>query len=672
MNVRGWVWASSVVVMIARLLKKMENKRRLREARVRLKCSQRKRAARSCAGHEAEDEDKDALGVDQLPGHVKASAADAFAKKWFRPVFGMVDVRSRWPVTSEHIEQVMAPFLSPTQALKNSVLTFLQSVGRSRAAQSLRTRWHASRAALAFISSRLGDGNTAEMPCPSFDEGYDLAVKNLQELVPPCWAAHPGICEKLHKDVLADAMDTAKKLQTKLVSALQDEPAKFWVFDCLSSHCRKTIVVWMIGWTQLSTAPRSVFLTMQAQQDGTRAGPFTTRQVEIVESDCKLPILERRQAEPLPHELHLQFATRKGPRLGLLEPVWVTQFGLGVGLVLEQLPVSLWKCYSAEAVRWGVNGKVCLGRLQEQPLFLEQRPAMCAAVVSREDQLEAMQDDDVLDQDALSVFFARRAAFRRQAQAQPAPKANGEKEEDLLQSLQGNKMARKKGGAWKHMVSDSDDDSSEPVSEISSDSSDCVRAVVRRKAAGKTRKAAANLAAKSRKRRVGGDGGAAPGPAEPAPVPAAPAAVLPPAVAVPPPPRLQLMDGLRGYMHVQIQDLGIIVWNESNINAHCAKHYIPGISKCHCDRVRRAADCQRRAGQGRPLGLLMLWLKQGEANPGEHSSRAHKIRLGGAAFQAERAAARAALRALPGTSPLFDAERALRDGEDDEPLVVPG
>ena len=60
MNVRGWVWASSVVVMIARLLKKMENKRRLREARVRLKCSQRKRAARSCAGHEAEDEDKDA------------------------------------------------------------------------------------------------------------------------------------------------------------------------------------------------------------------------------------------------------------------------------------------------------------------------------------------------------------------------------------------------------------------------------------------------------------------------------------------------------------------------------------------------------------------------------------------------------------------------------------
>lgn len=651
---------------------------RLKEAKLRRKRSQQ---GRRCKKHETKvDDENELLEVDRslLPQNVRATAADLCAKKWLQPVFGMVDVRSRWPVCEHNIQEVMSAFSSPTQATKDGVIAWLRFVGRSRAAKALQTTWCASRAALASIASKLGASSTVEMPCPSFDEGYDLAVKHVRELLPPCWMAHPGICETLHKDVFADAIATAKKLQTKLVSAVQDEPAKFWVFDCLSSHCRKTIVVWMIGWTQLSTGPRSVFLMMQAQQGGSRAGPFTTRQVEIVESDCKLPVLERSSDVPLPDELHMEFITRKGPRLGLVEPVWVTQFGLAVGLVLEQLPVNSWKCFSAAAVRWDVNGKVCLSELREQQVFLEQRPEARHAVVL-EDKFEAMHDDDVLDQDALEALVARRAALRRQSRL--PQHAHGDKEENLLKGLQG-KTPWKKGAMWKDLVSDESDLSSEPVSEISSDTSDDVRTVVRKKAAAKTRKFAANLAAKmrERKRRVvraeGGDGAPVP-PA--APAPAAPAAVLPPAAAaaVAPPPQ-QLMEGFvfsQGYTYVQIQDLGIICFNERNINGHCAGHHIPGVSKCHCDRSRFGAEGRgRRAGQGRPLGLLMLWLmKQNEPEHGEHSSRAYKIRLGGAAFHAERAAARVALRALPESAPLFAAERALLDGEDDEePLIVPG
>ena len=69
----------------------------------------------------------------------------------------------------------------------------------------------------------------------------------------------------MHKDAFADAMAAAKRVQRQLVQLLDDEPAKFWVFDCLSIECRKTVVVSMIGGTRPSTAPRVVCLALQAQ-----------------------------------------------------------------------------------------------------------------------------------------------------------------------------------------------------------------------------------------------------------------------------------------------------------------------------------------------------------------------------------------------------------------------
>ena len=127
-----------------------------------------------------------------------------------------------------------------------------------------------------------------------------------------------------------------------------------------------------------------------------------------------------------------------------------------------------------------------------------------------------------------------------------------------------------------------------------------------------------------------------------------------------------------GYAYVQINDLGLMCFSGTNINAHCAEHTRLG-AKCHCDRLRTAAvRCGVRDGQGRPLGLLMLWLSLAKDWPDSHSARHCKIKLGSPEFHGQRVAARARLRQIPGSGPLFDAERPLRAGEDEAPMTVPG
>ena len=129
----------------------------------------------------------------------------------------------------------------------------------------------------------------------------------------------------------------------------------------------------------------------------------------------------------------------------------------------------------------------------------------------------------------------------------------------------------------------------------------------------------------------------------------------------------------RGYTYVQLGDLGWMCFNQSNINAHCSIHSCFS-QKCHADRVRfpHVGPGASRAGQGRPLGFLMLWLQRA-ADYDNHSSRQCKIALGSAAWHQERVSARQALAQIEGADMLFAAERPLRpDEEQEEPLIVPG
>ena len=88
------------------------------------------------------------------------------------------------------------------------------------------------------------------------------------------------------------------------------------------------------------------------------------------------------------------------------------------------------------------------------------------------------------------------------------------------------------------------------------------------------------------------------------------------------------------------------------------------------ERSAKISDVPGREGQGRPLGLLMAFLKQGPHQP---SKDAHKDRYVIAALtKEERVAARTELEALdPGPPRIFDYERPRRPTEDTEPDSVP-
>ena len=96
--------------------------------------------------------------------------------------------------------------------------------------------------------------------------GGDGPCKNHEpELARACWERHPGICESVHCDEMPLALAGAQMLQKPLV---QQEahvvPSRFLVFEALGSGVRKSLALWMIGGTQISTAPASYFRRSEA------------------------------------------------------------------------------------------------------------------------------------------------------------------------------------------------------------------------------------------------------------------------------------------------------------------------------------------------------------------------------------------------------------------------
>ena len=132
---------------------------------------------------------------------------------------------------------------------------------------------------------------------------------------------------------------------------------------------------------------------------------------------------------------------------------------------------------------------------------------------------------------------------------------------------------------------------------------------------------------------------------------------------------------------IELPDLsGYLLWNPTKLtlDAHCNTH---GVG-CKMDRTLKPGN----SGQGRPLGMLLLWLERA-ADPRlkdyhGHSDQRFKRLLGSKLFQADRLRLRLAFvheaSALPGSPScrLLQAdqggERAKRPDESaQEPEVVP-
>lgn len=113
-----------------------------------------------------------------------------------------------------------------------------------------------------------------------------------------------------------------------------------------------------------------------------------------------------------------------------------------------------------------------------------------------------------------------------------------------------------------------------------------------------------------------------------------------------------------------------------SLNAHCKHHEIKGVGgghisvKCHCDR-RRFRGEGAFASQGRPLGLLALWLRrQQEVDRQQHASIVYKRELGRPAEFPARRAARTWLKVVCPDLFHLNVERAKEDDEDSEPEMV--
>jgi len=142
----------------------------------------------------------------------------------------------------------------------------------------------------------------------------------------------------------------------------------------------------------------------------------------------------------------------------------------------------------------------------------------------------------------------------------------------------------------------------------------------------------------------------------PAPLPPPPPA--PPGMAALPPGFMPRMHGQNVY--VLIHDWGYIVGTQSGLNAHCLHHFHSGVSKCHMDKTRAPYEGieRKRAGQGRPLGLLYLWLQLShEYELSTHSLPTTKRQLGSQEYFSQRQVVREALFQIPSARLLFTKAR---------------
>ena len=135
-------------------------------------------------------------------------------------------------------------------------------------------------------------------------------------------------------------------------------------------------------------------------------------------------------------------------------------------------------------------------------------------------------------------------------------------------------------------------------------------------------------------------------------------------------PRIALQERVPAEVSVVMPGGGRIAFHRSKeaFEAHCSNP-----AHGHC-RLTRTVKGRERKGvgtvAGRPLGFLYCWLNRGHvATKEEHW---HK----GSWFEwftrEERRAARAALKDVPGSAPLFEVERAKEPGESSEPETLVG
>ena len=116
---------------------------------------------------------------------------------------------------------------------------------------------------------------------------------------------------------------------------------------------------------------------------------------------------------------------------------------------------------------------------------------------------------------------------------------------------------------------------------------------------------------------------------------------------------------------VVIPEYGEIKFYKKNdtMTAHCHVHGGPGDLCCRRSRTVKGSEFRSRAGQGRPVGLLICWLKDTDHHDTLPKTYVHKLE--------DRKAAREWFKSLPGSSGFLTHERPKGVNEEEEPVSIP-
>ena len=305
-----------------------------------------------------------------------------------------------------------------------------------------------------YIIGRLGRRVEPTTMCASFDDGAKLHAEHGGKglLAQTCWQCHPGLCVTLDAPILEPCLTFAQRL-VSYVRRIGAASQRYLMFVRQIGDLRKHVLVLMAGSSLISSGPRVVYFGQKI-------------------TELKSPRVRRNTLKCMPcggaedHGMHVyhqellshhmvsqgfalesavkcQHLSRPRPRLGLQEPAWLTQFSLAKCLQLGNGPAVHWACYEATCVNkcgragativlsdWKYVDLACGGGKAVRPSMAKQK--------SLDEALKTLPKDAVLTQDMLTMLSALRRTSKTTSGDKPhnVPKRTfkrinaGEKSED--------------------------------------------------------------------------------------------------------------------------------------------------------------------------------------------------------------------------------------------------
>ena len=607
----------------------------------------------------------------------------------FIPPWNLCNADQTWPIDYPDIKfvQDFCAAKGPSQAgmsveqRREPIIKAIEQANPNAAAV-LRKQYRPSLALKEWTTAKLGQIRRMGDFCPAWDEAQGLLSMHGQ-IKPPCSVKHRGLCEFEHGGAVLDRCTLFFTWWEDFVRN-QNDSDRYRQWFVLAHHGLRLWVPLRIGGGTLhSSGPVFTFFPLKKinEVDGVRdhvaAAPAGAAEGRL--SFYTLP--DGLEFPSLPRNVSLQFALTKGPRCGHTEPVMLTQHELAIALD-PVAPSDSWRCLQVHGCvkpNAARNDFIVQGEFEDaEDLGVCSRGAAAVEAAEEEEDPEDMPIAEVIQHDIDAVFEGRNGSKEeRRSMAVircPKPSPGQKVPHKKLASKFDSGSDADSGGDGGDLPSDlsDDDDGADPAAPAPARTRGPATPARRGPAAvpGVGGPPAAAPA---------GAAGPAPAAAPPPPAPVAPP-VAPPVVLGGRPGRGGARAGCGrrgqnghgpGYLQVEVPGRGFLVYNGSQINAHCSLCD----SKCHLNRTTApGAEFGYRAGQGRPLGHALAWL-HAEPPDGEprttdwHNRQKHPLSL--QASQQLRLAARQAVQGDDSFEPLRQQERPTRDGEDLEPLRIP-